>query len=158
MVTNMYGEKTIVAFIVFIIGLLATISFLFLGIYLGLFIPNYITDEGIRCKNETLKWEEIKITAHTFKQKSISCWLFIDRQYLSGVQNLYKKKRQGFCIALDRSQMENAVMTILRNIKTKVLFLSADGETETDTPCLSQDLLIPFLEHNKRIDDGLQIK
>ena len=101
----------------------------------------------------TLNWDEIKITAYSFKQKPIY-YLFIDRQYLSGVQNLYKKKRQGLCIALDRSQMENVVITILRNIKSKVIFLGADGETETDNPWLSQELITPILEHNKRINDA----
>ena len=50
LVTNMYEEKTIVVFMVFMLGLIATISFFLFCVYLGFFIPNYITDDGIRCK------------------------------------------------------------------------------------------------------------
>lgn len=153
LVTNTGEENTKVIFWFFISALIVTIFGFLFCVYLGFFIPNYILDNGIRCKNETLNWDEIKITAFSYKENSIY-FLFIDRQYLKGIQTLNKKKRQGLCIALDADQMENVVKTILCNIKSKVVFLDADGKAETDSPWWSQDLLTPILEHNKRIDDA----
>lgn len=156
LVTNMFEEKTKLFFIVCILGLISTIAGFLLFAYLGFFIPNYILDNGIRCKNKTLNWDEIKITAYSTKESPIYL-LVIDRQYLSGIQTLSKKKRHGFSIALDRSQMKNVVKTILSNIKSKVVFLDTDGKTETDNPHMSQDLLTPILEHNKRIDNAQSV-
>lgn len=146
--TDMYEEKSVIVFVVFLLCAIMTIVLLLLFKFTGLFTPISITDEGISTKKEVLPWSEIKITGYKSTSKgSAAYFLCIDREYHNDAKSITKRIQQGFCVLLNENNMREIVPIILENITSKVVFFNFDAATEL--PLETFELLAA---HNNRIE------
>lgn len=153
LIINDFEQEPLAVFLIFTVGALLLIVILIVFWYDGAFTPMYITDDGIKCKNKTLRWDEIKITAYPYVHKAASPYfgyrLLIDKHYLNGAKFIKKKSRHGFCIYLNSNTAKHVVPLILDKISTKVRFLDVDCESEVVKPRLTKKFYKYFEEHNK---------
>lgn len=153
--TDMYdGKNSVIIFVVLICSAAVTGLFLIYLKQIGIYTTIYITDAGIICKNKLLQWDEIKITGFAFNDKQPQYYLLFDREYQSGRKNLIRKKQRGAYVILDECHLNGIVPIILDNIKSKVVFLNIDGETEANIENLPLCVKEVFENHIAAINNA----
>lgn len=130
MICSLCIERSVSLFVFFLFLAIVFISWIIRLARSGAFIPIYLSADGIKYREKTYAWTDVRIVAYPQPagRGGVCYFLLVSDEYVFGIENIKDKRRELPYIKMT----PNALDTLLPYYERKIVFLDSFGD-RTDT-------------------------